>query len=1377
VPEASEQRTLVHSPSVLSRYLPERIVDQLLEASADSSLDIDLGVHVVRLQELLQRIETYVPEFAGVQRRLLLGTHPDYASRTHGTLLAADLSGFTAFSAQLSTLGSEGAELVAGTINALFSTLLATLADWDGNLLKLSGDALTALFSGPEHAHRAIAAALELQQRMEAFKSIDTPAGVFALRIRIGLAGGDVLLTEVGSPERVELLVAGATARQVIELQRRAMPGAVVVGDSTYQEIAPICQAVTIAHGLYRILSLEASPPLSRAETHNWRRRQNLVWELHALIGRIEALRPYLIREYVDRMADGPLSLAGEGDLRPVTVLFACLSDTTALLEHAGSSPHDRAHAQLQAAAQRIWAIVEQYGGAINKIDLHPTGHTLIVLFGAPVAQGRDAERAVGCALALLHELGTQQGNSAGEEPASLLPQPLMVRRIGMATGRVFAGAVGSAMRREYTVMGSVVNLAARLMDIAADGQLLLDTTTAQAAERLTPLQTLPPALVKGYDQPVPCYRVEAQQSRFSPLMRPESPLVGRDAELAQAQEAIARALSGRGSIVALVGEAGIGKTRLLAEVTRLSHDTMAAGIRASVQTQPHDRVQPYSIIAAIFRQLYDLPEQADMAARTLAAQVQHRAPAYQRFSPLLPTIFGLPPESSPLTQALAPNERRARIRRLAVALLTSNAQAAPVALVLEDLHWADTASIDILGSVAVAARAEPLLLLCTYRPAPAPAWPDDAHLTRIELSPLTAEHSQTLISAWMGRLPLSDLLRAAMVERTQGNPFFIEETTRALRDRGLAGRDELLLPVTIQGALLARLDTLPLEERYVLQIASTIGPLFQRSLLADIAGQQVALERALGRLSDLGLLRTAGQDSYAFAHSLTHETVYESLLFAQRRDLHYQIAQRLRAATHESTDQGLLAYHYRRAESWPDVLEYAWRAGLYAQAIYASDIALGHYRLALEAADRLDQSARQQRPAILRRIGDLHALAGRYAEAVAAYEDALAASAETLEQAEILIGWAEVCEQQATYDDALVLLDRAAGLLPRDDNHLALRVAVRRGWVLIRQGASEQASLAVEPVLERLEQWQRWEDLLLAYKVFFHIALSQSRWTEARSYLRLALGCAEKANDLREIARIQNNLGIVLTQEGDLHGAARECERAALAMREIGDRNTLASIEVNIGAIYYKLGEFEAALEHYGESLKMALEINAPSIESIVRSNLGEIYRRLGRLGASLDQLTRSAELCRQTADDLGLAEAYRQLAETYIALDQLADAERAAEQACATASAAGDPQAEAIAYRVRGMLAARRGDYVTALDDTRRSVRMLTDLGSTHELGQSMIIQAMIMIHEGSVEAACDLLAEAIQLLERVGAAADVAQANQLIAQARAQTKELPL
>ena len=1364
MPNMHELRTRIDDPSILARYLPAAIVSDLMGVDSASASPHDLEAHIARLQELLQLIVCYVPEHVAVLRSGSPLAQIGHLSRSPGTLLSADLSGFTAFSARLSTLGSEGAELVARTVSELFSALLAALSGWGGNLLKLSGDALTAMFSGPDHERRAVAAAIDLQARMDAFENLATPAGVFTLRMRIGVASGAVLLAEVGTRERIELLVAGATARRVVEIQRFAPPGAVVIDSTTYQAIAPVCRALTVGAGLYRVLAIDGLARPEAIAARRWTIRGDPGWELHALVARLEAFRPYLVDQHLARLAADPL--ADEGDLRPVTVLFVCLSDAGALLE--GAAPGDRELEVLQTRVRRIWELIDRHGGTINKIDLHPDGHTLMALFGAPVAQGHDAERAVSCALALLNEGAARH---AGEANAA----PLMVRRIGIATGQVFAGAVGSAQRREYTVMGSVVNLAARLMDVADEGQALIGAVTAHAVRRWFQLRELPPVLVKGYDEPIALYAVAAeQQSRLGTLLHEQGPLVGRQAELALAQPYVARALAGRGAVVALTGEAGIGKSRLLAAIVRaaLAAEPRApAAATAIVQVQPHSRGRPYALITELVRQLYDLPDQPAQAAQAIAAHVYERTPAHERFLPLLLAMLGLPGEASMITQALTPEERRAKLHGLVIALLAGYARNRPALLVLEDLHWADAASLDLLGELAVACAALPLVILCTYRPEDAPAWPAEADVTAIALHGLTPDQSLALFSERLGGLALPDDMRAAAVERTQGNPFFIEETVRTLREQGLDTHGVPPLPTTVQGALQARLDRLPAEERYVLQIASVIGPLFQRSLLAHLTLDRVPLERALEHLTERGLLRldSAGGDHYAFAHSLTQETAYESLLFAQRRDIHRHVADRLRAANPACADEepGLLAFHYRRAEAWEEVLEFSRRAGARAQALYAGDLALTHYQRALEAADQLDSAtARRVRPAVLQSCGNLHTLAGRYAEAVAAYRAAIASSDDDSERAQIFICWAEVYEQQAVYDEALALLDQAgAALAPLAEDPLMLRIAVRRGWILARQGAVEEARAAVEPCLERLEALERWPDLLLAYKVFFHIAAGQGRWSEARAYLRLALASAERAGDIREIARIHNNLGVVLLNEGNLRRAAESFERCAHVIEEIGDRYNLALIKVNTGVIYYKLGDTAAALDCYNTSLRIATAIGAPLAEASARSNLGEIYRQLGRLPESIEQLLRSAELSRQMRDDLGLAEAYRQLGETYIALDRLAEAEQAYDQARATAIAAGDPQAEAIAYRVGAMLAAARGDYDTALDNTQRSIRLLTDLGSAQELGQSMIVQATILMHEGQADAARATLEEAIRLFQKAGADADMTQAEQLL------------
>jgi class 3 adenylate cyclase/tetratricopeptide (TPR) repeat protein len=1384
MPIHREQRIQIEDPAILARYLPAVVANYLLDSEGDPPPAVDLNAHIARLQELLQIVVSYVPNHVALMQPAQPAARLGHVSCTSSTLLSADLSGFTAFSARLSTLGSEGAELVAHTISGLFSALIGVLASWDGSLLKLSGDALTVLFSGSSHGQRAVAAALELQACMGAFQELTTPAGTFSLQMRIGAASGDVLLAEVGTPDRIELLVGGVPARRAVEFQRQAAPGAVVVDGGVYRALAPGSQVLTVASGMYRVLASNAPLPEPRLPM-NWLLRRDLPWELHALIIRLETLRPYLVDQHLTRLASGAPTLVGEGDLRPVTVLFAHLSDCSPLLERAIVKTRDESPAtnleesglrtvppvdqspivDIQAGIQRIWEIVARYGGTINKIDLYPTGHTLMVLFGAPVAQGRDAERAVSCALALLEEASS--AGTAGT-PA--------IQRIGIASGRVFAGAVGALERREYTVMGSVVNLAARLMDIAQPRQVLIDATSAAVISRRFELLALPSMPVKGYDEPIPLYEVVAQQrGPLTELLHERGPLIGRHAELNMAQVAVEHALSGRGAVVELAGEAGIGKSRLLAEIVRSSLATpklaMPGPVIVLAQPHAHSRGRPYAVVADVLRRIYDFPDQPDQVAQAVSAHVSDQIPTYVRFLPLLLAVLGLPSVENAITQVLTLDERRVRLHDLLVALLTSHAHERPLALVLEDLHWSDAASIDVLGDLAAACRELPMVVLCTCRPDERPHWPAKAEIVRIAIEGLPDDQSQSLLRERLDGLTLPDGVYAAVLKRTQGNPFFIEETARVLRERGGNTSDTLPLPSTVQGALLVRLDRLRAEERYMLQVASVIGARVAESFLDMLLAGQLAVRQTLRQLVAHGLLRPeSASERYTFTHSLTQETAYESLLFAQRRELHRRVADLLRADDPQRADEepGLLAFHYRRAEDWEQTLEFAVRAGARAQSLYAGDLALSDYRQAIEAIDHLDSpEATRRRSAILRRCGDIQALAGQYTEAITAFEAALAASEDRHEHAEILIGWAEVCEQQAAYDEALTLLDRAAATLAGSpDDPLVLRIDVRRGYVLVRQGALEQAQAAIEHCLERLEEQKHWLDLLLAYRIFFLIALGQSRWSKARAYLRLALGCAERINDMREIARIHNNLGAVLGLEGDLRAAAQSFEHAARAMEEIGDQYNLASVKVNTGVIYYKLGDFPTALEYYNASLQIAVAIGALPIEGIAHNNLGEIYRGLGRLPESLDQLQRSVELCRQLHDDLGLSEAYRQLAETYIMLGRLDEAAEACEHARDFAIAAGDLQAEAIAYRARGLLAVALADYDGALAVLADSVRLLTGLGSAHELGQSMIVQVKTLIRLGQTKTAHAFLEEATRLLRQAGAASDLAQAQQLFA-----------
>lgn len=1347
------QRTRITDAAILASYLPPAVVTQMSEPG--TTCVADQVYHLERLETLLQHIVAYIPAYAR--------TNPDQTAaisttilRPSGTLLSADLSGFTAFSARLSALGVEGAEVVADVISALFDALVGEQERRGGVLLKLSGDALTVFFSGPDHAQHAATAALAMQSHMDAFGALATPLETFTLRLRIGLASGEVVLAEVGSSERRELLVAGKTAQRAVEVQRASAPGTVLIDSATHNALGALadCKVGTSARDRYELHAVTpavAPPPT----TPHYLQRADPFWELQSVIQRLEAARPYLIQEHFAMLCSNMSTFSSDSDLRSVTVLFAFVSDVATLIERFGT---DATLALIQHRTQQMWDTIAQYGGVVNKLDIHAAGHTLMVLFGAPLAQGDDADRAVSCAQALLRIAGERT-----DMPD--IDDAFLVRRVGIASGLVFAGAVGSPTQREYTVMGATVNMAARLMDLADDGTILLEQPTAMATRGRFRLQPQPPMLVKGYTEPVALFRaIDEPRSRLSTLLHEHGPLFGRDDELALGRDVIAEALGGTTRMVLIGGEPGIGKTRVLAALTRTL--PVAPGpLIAAVQAQPQMRGQPYALIIALLRQLYDLGL-SEAAIDVLAERVRVLAPAHTRFLPLLLTLLEAPTETA-LTQTLKPDERRSRLHDMIVALLLGQAQRMPVALLLEDLHWCDAASLELLHMLVAQGKQVPLVLLATTRPDETRSVLEAAVVT-ITLEGLPVDQAALLLDQTLGNRTLTADIRAAVLDRTQGNPLFLTETVRALLEQSHAS-GETPLPPTVQSALQARLDMLSAEDRAVLRVAAVIGPRFRAAILENIASGASVTITALNRLVQRGFLQpdASARDGYAFTHSLVQETAYASLLFAQRRPIHRQVADWLR--THEpvssSERAGLLAFHYTHAEAWPEALEFSWQAGQAAQALYASDVALAHYQNALDAAARIGDEAAHWPQTILHRCGDIHALGGRYDAAIAAYRTALAAATDSHQRATILLGWAEVAEQQNAYEDALALLDQAAQARSHlSSDQLVLRAHVHRGWLLARQGDAEAARAVIEPTLEQLEAQQLWRDLLLAYRTFFLIAHGQANWSHARMFLRLALHCAQQLGDIRETARIENNLGAVAGQEGRLSEAIAALNHAAGVLSEIGDSYNLASVQLNLGAIIYKQGDYALALNHYQASLAIARSIGDTQTACIVHSNLGELYRRTGDYTASLDQLQHSIALAQQLDDGYGLAEAYMQQAQTLLDLGQLDAAKTALEDANTYVQAIGDPQLEAMYNRVTSLVLLEYNDPTAAFTSISQSVHTLSSLGNRHDLGQSLVVQAQVLLATQQESTAATLLQEAISLFQQIGAAADEARAREL-------------
>jgi len=654
-------------------------------------------------------------------------------------------------------------------------------------------------------------------------------------------------------------------------------------------------------------------------------------------------------------------------DRRQATVLFADLSGFTATSRR--MDPED-----LKDAVNECWRGVErvifEHGGTIDKY----IGDCVMALFGAPAALEHAPQHAINAAIAIRGSVETFDADGR-------LPVPLRVH-IGINTGLVAAGKVGGSERRDYSVMGEAVNLASRLQSAARDGQILVGETTYRAAIREFDFRRVQ-LRVKGYEEPLFAYEVqstEEQRYRARPSegggVAPRSPMVGRAAELAAIAERLGALRGESGSVIAVVGENGMGKSRLLAEALALPVvrdldvvEGRCIAVGTGLAYHPFVdflRTWSGSAEAEDSRQVYDALKPR-FAALPLPAPGEVLSAAAR--------LLGIDaPDGDDTRLADIEGEALERIIRAAFSnLLVAMSKQRPVLFVFEDLHWADKSSLRLLEALLPLASAHRISFLLLCRPRyvdtsePLLAFLADrmpSALLTIRLSPLTTAATSELVENLTEHAGMLPGLQALISERTEGNPFYIEEVVQNLVEHGRgdgAPRFELELPATIEGVILARVDRLdPLAKR-VLQVASVVGRRFDGDTVAELVGEDFDVEAALSLLVERDLVRMAVSRStslprvvrfspryeYTFRHALTQEAVYGSLLKKTRREIHAACAQLIerRFADHLHDAYGMLAYHYLCAESLEKAEEFTLKAGELAARTAASHEALRYFR------------------------------------------------------------------------------------------------------------------------------------------------------------------------------------------------------------------------------------------------------------------------------------------------------------------------------------------------------------------------------------------------------------------------------------------------
>ena len=1090
--------------------------------------------------EVADRLRLYVPRI--LQQHLRDDPHATHW-REDGTAVFVDISGFTKLSEALASRGREGAEHITEVINASFTSILAVAYGAGGSLLKFGGDALLLWFAGDGHLGRATQATVHMRADLARVGRITLPGAEITLQMSQGVHSGTFHFFAVGG-SHTEFLPVGPGWTQLVAMETEASAGEILLSPATAALLPAEARGEPKGAGIL-LAPLDGEPA---ALPH--RARPALP------AATLATCLSTLIRAHV--VAGGVTS-----EHRPVTVAFLKFEGTDALIESSGEAEAARALDQMLRTVQ---AAVDAQDVALLGSDLDGNGGKLILCAGAPKVTGDDEERML---LAVRRILDAD------------LPLPV---RIGVNRGAVFAGDIGPPSRRTYTVMGDVVNLAARLMAKAAPGTIIATPDVLDHSNTLFETDALEPFIVKGKAEAVNAFAVgKAKGSRTRQTAAARLPLTGRNAELGIVRKALAGARSGAGQIVELVGEPGIGKTRLL-EAMR----DAAMGFRKLHATcEAYTSSTPYVVWHELMRQALEIgrDEPDPVVEAALRDAVASRAPELAPWLALLGIPVGLEIDASPEVEMLAEKNRRAKLHEVTGRFLEL-VMPGPAVVQVDDAHHMDEASVELLGTLIAALPERKWAFAVARRPAPTSFVPmDAAFATRVDLKPLAQGDALRMAQIATQEHPLPTHVVEVVASRSGGNPQFLRDLLRsAIESGGTVG-----LPDSAEAAALARIDALSPEDRALVRRASVFGLTFHPRMLAwfdDPEDGPPPRDDAWERLSDL--FDDDGEGYLRFRQSLLRDTAYEGLPFRQRRRLHARVAERVAEEFDEPDEAaGILSMHHLVAGEFLKAWRFATIAAKRAEDVYAYVEAAAMYLRSLEAGRKVPDLPPVELAAVQEALADAWYHAGEFRKAAEAYSEALRmVEGDRLAEARLLLkhSWQE--ETLGKYPEALRWVERAHAALEGLEGPEAARQKARASaWyatVLQAQGNTAEAIRWAEKTVKEAEVANDAEALGTAYFVhgWAHGILGKPGSEEL--LLRAIEAFKRSGNRVRQAATL-SNLGVMCQWEGRWDDAMAYYQRGGEESMKVGNRIDAAVAKLNIAEILADRGEIpeaEAALQ-----------------------------------------------------------------------------------------------------------------------------------------------------------------------------------------------------
>lgn len=1003
----------------------------------------------------------------------------------------------------------------------------------------------------------------------------------------------------------------------------------------------------------------------------------------------LELFRPYVPKAVTYRILEGKGSLPSERS--EATIIFIDIRGFTRLADQLDP---EKANEIINNIFEPIVGLIDKYGGSVNKF----LGDGIMAIFGTPFSHEDDPERAARASLEIMKSIEENGKIKIGNKAKNLKA------RIGINTGLCIFGEIGSASRKEFTVIGDTVNLASRLQVNATPGKVLISEKTFQRIKDnfiISPPRRLK---IKGKKDLVSVYTLKGEEKKNSFLEEKEknySPFIGREKELKNLKEALKKTCLSKGQAIEISGELGVGKSRLIFELTK--NPSAKKFNILSANCSSWEESKPYAPLREIFIKIFGIKFDDDF--REIDKKIENKIKEIDSSLLFASSYFSkfLSPKTKSLEEIMDQSKKESNLfTKVVKKLLWSFSLQNPLLIIIEDVQWIDDASREFLIQCSKELKEYPILLICSFRGS-LKKRETIAGSKKIKLLPLKGAEPDKLIRLLIKEDGIYQLMKDRIVSTANGNPLFVEEIIREIEEKRLsADKDRLSnypkifadfqIPDTVQSIARARIDLLPVGLKEILYQASVLGRDIEIKILQKITNleEKVLLEtiEKLQKHEFIEEVKITAQSQlyFTFTHSLIQEIAYNSLLFKTRRSLHTKTGEAMEEIYPSKVDVKVeeLAYHFKNSDDKEKAIFYSNKAGDKAQSLYAFKNAINYYLDSIKILESTELKKVQltQLSEIYNKLAFSQSIIGERKEAEINLTKALKYCRKTKDkdnESLVLMSMGNLYGDMGRWDKAIEYFKNSL-LISEEMNNLRRSASILKGIGLV--------------------------------------CLFKGDTSTGYSYLKESINICKGIKALDVYAMVLNNIGIYYDMSGRWEKAIEAYKESLSIAKKIKNIIVTSNIMNNIGFAYSSLGESKQAIYYLKESVKLADKIGDIYNKGISYVHLGEEYLKKDEFKEVKYYISNAEEIFEELEDRLGLADIYRLKARLFGKLKRWKDSEIFFRKAIKTYSKFGDKINEGESYYEWGDMLILKKDIDLAKKNLIKSQKILRNIGAKKHL-----------------------------------------------------------